>query len=80
MNRFLVWEWSEDVGGPWEPQADRILGLYLAPFSGISHREQKQPSRAAPSEEYRSKIQCVSGLDCRAAARGPEFPVREGGS
>lgn len=49
VNRRLLWEWVGDAGATWEPQADRVLGLYLAPFSGISHREQKQPSRAAPS-------------------------------
>lgn len=68
------------AGATWEPQADRVLGLYLAPFSGISHREQKQPSTV--SSKLGVGIQnksALRGLDCREGTRGPVSWLRHFG-
>lgn len=61
---------------PREPEADRIVGPYLAPFSGISHKEQEQPSRSAPSKELGSKgkKKMHEWAGVQTAARGPEHP------
>lgn len=76
VNRPLLREGGRGCGSPWEPEADRVVGLYLAPFSGILHAE--QPSSAV---QVGNRIQ-KKALACRAAAGGQSIlleSVQEGG-